>query len=295
MSCTITYKGKKYSEEQFKEYFINNKQEFTTSIAKNKDVIDSFKRKMEGIDFIFSQSPELASIGSKAQYLQYLSTIFKTSKVKDIVYHDSPSKIEEFKKSYIFTGDGGQIGAGFYFWNEKTEKYNGRKFKIPSLINLEKPLDINSLPKTESSNYFYSDLKKRGYDILAIQNYTENYFGELRIKEGYEKAGMEDKSFFKNMEKEKTLPYIMKKEYDIDGSFSLFGQNNKQFVVFEPEQIHVLGGKNDIEGFRNYTSFEKSEFAKYGTYEQFRQFIINKSSMEIENRLIETGKIDKIC
>mgnify|MGYP003408161438 CR=1 FL=1 len=83
MSCIITYKGQNYSEEQFKEYFINNKQEFITSIAKNKGVIDSFKRKMEGIDFVFSQSPELASIGSKAQYLQYLSTIFKTSKVKD--------------------------------------------------------------------------------------------------------------------------------------------------------------------------------------------------------------------
>ena len=62
MSCVITYKGQKYSEEQFKEYFINNKQEFATSIAKNKDVIDSFKRKMEGIDFVFSQSPELAAL-----------------------------------------------------------------------------------------------------------------------------------------------------------------------------------------------------------------------------------------
>ncbi len=54
--CIITYKGQKYSEEQFKEYFINNKQEFTTFIAKNKDVMDSFKRKMEGINFVFSQS-----------------------------------------------------------------------------------------------------------------------------------------------------------------------------------------------------------------------------------------------
>ena len=96
MNCIITYKGKKYSEEQFKEYFINNKQEFATSIAKNKDVMDSFKRKMEGIDYVFSQSPELASIGSKAQYLQYLSTIFKTSKVKDIVYHGTNRIFDKF-------------------------------------------------------------------------------------------------------------------------------------------------------------------------------------------------------
>ena len=104
MSCIITYKGKQYSEEKFKEYFINNKQEFATSISKNKDVIDSFKRRMEDIDRVFSQSPELASIGSKAQYLQYLSTIFKTSKVKDIVYHGSTSNnllTEGFRKELL--------------------------------------------------------------------------------------------------------------------------------------------------------------------------------------------------
>ena len=56
MSCIITYKGKKYSEEQFKEYFNNNKQEFVSSIAKNKNVIDSFKRKMKGVDInLYSQ------------------------------------------------------------------------------------------------------------------------------------------------------------------------------------------------------------------------------------------------
>lgn len=36
------------SEEQFKEYFINNKQEFTTSIAKNKYVIEGFKDFVQG-------------------------------------------------------------------------------------------------------------------------------------------------------------------------------------------------------------------------------------------------------
>ena len=42
-------------------------------------------------------------------------------------------------------------------------------------------------------------------------------------------------------------------------------------------------------------SFENSEFSKYGTYQQFRDFITSKSSIEIENRLIETGKIDRVC
>ena len=98
MSCIITYKGNKYTQEQFKEYISSNKNEFSHIIASNKNVIDSFKRKMEGIDYVFSQSPELASIGSKSQYLQYLSTIFKTSKVKDIVYHGSSNKEKNFRR-----------------------------------------------------------------------------------------------------------------------------------------------------------------------------------------------------
>jgi len=114
MSCIITYKGQKYSEEQFKEYFINNKNEFVTSISKNKDVIDSFKRKMEGIDFVFSQSPELASVGSKVQYLQYLSTIFPDSKVKEIdnsLYISVLNQLEQEDKIEKDCNGGGKLKA----------------------------------------------------------------------------------------------------------------------------------------------------------------------------------------
>lgn len=69
----------------------------------------------------------------------------------------------------------------------------------------------------------------------------------------------------------------------------------KEYVVFEPEQIHILSSKADIQGFKDFMSFENSEFSKYGTYQQFRYFVINKSSVEIENKLIQTGKIDRVC
>ena len=56
MSCIITYKGNKYTQEQFKEYISSNKNEFSHIIASNKNVIDSFKRKMEGVDInLYSQ------------------------------------------------------------------------------------------------------------------------------------------------------------------------------------------------------------------------------------------------
>lgn len=210
MSCIITYKGQKYSEEQFKEYFINNKQEFATSIAKNKDVIDSFKRKMEGIDYVFSQSPELASIGSKAQYLQYLSTIFKTSKIKDIVYHVGYNNIEKFIKrenGIYFTDNldyaknliiekikSDSLYAGVEITTEEAEK------QLKKYIVILNSKNILKIPKVNSQ--IIKDLNKENFDTIK---------------------GVEDKS-----------------------------QNIESYVVFEPEQIHLLGGKNDIEGFKEF-------------------------------------------
>lgn len=215
MSCTITYKGQKYSEEQFKEYFINNKNEFVTSISKNKDVIDSFKRKMEGIDFVFSQSPELASIGSKAQYLQYLSTIFKTSKIKDIVYHVGYNNIEKFIKrenGIYFTDNldyaknliiekikSDSLYAGVEITTEEAEK------QLKKYIVILNSKNILKIPKVNSQ--IIKDLNKENFDTIK---------------------GVEDKS-----------------------------QNIESYVVFEPEQIHILGSKQDIEGFKEYLNSSK--------------------------------------
>jgi hypothetical protein len=213
MSCIYKYKGKKYSEEQFKEYFINNKQEFATSIVKNKDVIDSFKRKMEGIDFVFSQSPELASIGSKAQYLQYLSTIFKTSKVKDIVYHGTPFEFDKFKKPLdikenIFNqhtlAKEEDNPHAIYF---QFEPRSFRKGKVVSAI-------INSRDL----------IKKENYSGYSISYATGN--------------------------RQKLEQQLNSKTFDALDITPL--QGKRELLVFEPEQIHILGSKQDIEGFKDF-------------------------------------------
>jgi len=227
MSCIITHKGKKYSEEQFKEYFINNKQEFATSIAKNKDVIDSFERKMEGIDYAFSQSPELASIGSKVQYLQYLSTIFPNSKVKDIVYHATmQGKFDSFDKNKVGkTHDNwGAFGKGFYF-NDKIESalkhifiFRGKKTVLPALLNIINPAVENNYTveaEGDGTKYTESLLQKRNDGIIG--EYKEG------ISEMY----------------------------------------SNEYVVFEPEQIHLLGGKNDIEGFKDFTQTQNPNNVNY--------------------------------
>jgi len=106
MSCIISYKGQKYSEEQFKEYFINNKQEFVTSIAKNKDVIDSFKRKMEGIDSVFNQSPELASsyfTKNNAFFIDHVTSEAMFDNIKSYLsFHYPGIKTYDDYRNYIF-------------------------------------------------------------------------------------------------------------------------------------------------------------------------------------------------
>ena len=263
MSCIITYKGQKYSEEQFKEYFINNKQEFVTSIAKNKDVMDSFKRKMEGIDFVFSQSPELASIGSKTQYLEYLSTIFPNSKVKDIVYHGSHvSNIEKFDFAKQRTTLTNYLPKGGYFTSEKlvANSYSDVKGKIYSvLLNLKNPRiiqgneDYNDLSRTlqkEAGVY-----KKQGITNKEITDALESLNKEIiNNNDGVVLLKIKDSATSSEF----------KPIYNY-GELSYNEDNENTYVVFEPEQIHILSSKADIEGFKDFVqgkqTFDK-ELAK---------------------------------
>ena len=238
MSCIITYKGQKYSEEQFKEYFINNKQEFAASIAKNKDVIDSFKRKMEGIDYVFSQSPELETIGNKNQYLQYLSTIFKTSKVKDIAYHNTPNTFEKFDKSFLTSTSikekstiSTDSSLGFFFTSLKNA-YEGFAIegnKLSCILNLKNP-KIGGV----NLNKIALPYKERTREVVED---SYEYFNDVRenlINKGFD--GIFYGKSFMDME---------------NGDFT---DPVPEYVVFEPEQIHILGSNNDIQGFKEFVS-----------------------------------------
>ena len=298
MSCIITYKGQKYSEEQFKEYFINNKQEFVTSIAKNKNVIDSFKRKMEGIDYVFSQSPELASIGSKAQYLQYLSTIFKTSKVKDIVYHGTSfGKFDKFNKDELGKNTEAPSSLqGFFFSNSKVTagNYAQKTEKDWGEISLEESIERNEDSKDNNQLYYelveksdYTDKRDpfgEGSIVIKSKN-KELYFGEFEDFTEEHKKALDD---LKTIEKEAELlkkqnnklqlfavvlniknPKVEDKKGESGNINQIIKSvkttndgvvlNNYKdpfisdvYVVFEPEQIHILGSKQDIEGFKQF-------------------------------------------
>jgi hypothetical protein len=258
--CIITYKGQKYSEEQFKEYFINNKQEFTTFIAKNKDVMDSFKRKMEGINFVFSQSPELASIGSKAQYLQYLSTIFKNSKVKDIVYRgstDNPTNKKSRELGIFFTDD--KNAANIY-----AVKYKGDEFEDSIIQSIVKKFGLNpTIEQIKSEIAFFEKMgatkEQIERDAKKYQEYIQNNKGitEQAILNIENPKNLTVKDWFDNYDdssslKENADGLLLKGGEQSNNRIYDAGEN--QIVVFQPEQIHILGSKQDIKGFKNWVS-----------------------------------------
>ena len=66
-------------------------------------------------------------------------------------------------------------------------------------------------------------------------------------------------------------------------------------VVFEPEQIHILGSKQDIENFANFVSYENSSYSKIGSVQQFRDYIMSKNFAAIEEFLVVNNKIGRKC
>jgi hypothetical protein len=159
-----------------------------------------------GVGFIYQQHPELTNIGTPEQYSQYLETIFPNSKIKDIVYHSSPNKIEKFKESMF----------GTYFSYSPIQGAYGNVVNSV-LLNVENPL---IKPKPEDS-------------VETKELYNKEY------------RSYNNPTHFSSDE-------IVVYKYDSSIESSTVTKEGVQIKVRNPEQIHVLGSKQDMEGFKNF-------------------------------------------
>lgn len=169
--------------------------------------------KKEDISYVFEQNPELKKTGTKTQYYKYLQTIFPESKVKDIVYHISNKKFDNFDKSKIGTSthkDTIKTVKGFFFSENisKIEQKNYGELIYPVLLNLKNP-------KADYSNIIYGKKPSAEYD----------------------------------------------------GLHSMGSTTPAKFVAFEPKQIHMLGSKEDLKGFKKYVKNESKRTQKGNSLE----------------------------
>ena len=175
------------------------------------------------VEDLFQSNPELAAIGTPGQYSQYIDSIFPDSKVKDIVYHGTEEVFEKFEYTKEKLGPSRQ-NQGLeeftgMFWFSNKEGALNYGNTIPAVLNMVNPAN--------GSEYIvkYSPYDREDPFTDSLSS-VEKGFAE---KDGYD-------SFY---------------GYSVDMI--------PERIVFAPEQIHILGNKTDLEGFRNYLKSNKTQ------------------------------------
>jgi hypothetical protein len=210
----------------------------------------------EGVLELFESNPELANIGTQEQYSQYLDSIYPDSKVKDIVYHYTDAKkFDKFIKDYIGSSvkktgvNAADSELGIFFGKKNLEGVANKEklgtTEIIAVVNIKNP-NTDIYDKADeylySSDRFIDEQQEPDYDI----DIEEDEYGN--IKEVYK-----EKSKLKGKDFERAWYNSYKKDLISEEKDGVILDNIKK-----PEQIHILGGKQDIEGFKEFVSTQLS-------------------------------------
>lgn len=183
------------------------------------------KRTINNWDYIFTNNPEIEKIGSRQEYIEYTKTIFPESTFKKVCFHGGRKGIVKFlsPNDPNFKKNKGVNSAtkdyGIYFTADKelaktyTKGYKKEDRQIYSvLVNIKNPLRDNG--------FFALHIRKKFNDnILNPQSIT------LKDHERLTQSG-----------------------YD-----SIIWQgDNGEIIVFQPEQIHILGTEEDLNKFKQW-------------------------------------------
>ncbi|MEI7451692.1 MAG: hypothetical protein WCK37_00645 [Candidatus Falkowbacteria bacterium] len=251
-----------------KEMFVSLQPNIKENNKNSAESLDISKQQRDVYE-VFKASPELSKIGTKEQYAKYLETIFPESVIKNIVYHGTNNKFEKFEKRRREDKfDAGTIGNGIYFAESKDVSFGSNLENTKaSILNVKNPLVgvdeiILHIGKREEKGGRYTgnhiiynefNLKRRFLtDNKEYYDIVTNF-----IKDN----GLEGRTISDFEISELYSEYLVKLGYDgiVSNGTSAFS-GGREFVVFEPEQIHILGSNDDIENFKKFV--ESAELAQ---------------------------------
>jgi hypothetical protein len=242
-----------YMESQEYQEYLEGENEATRDVLGSAETTGFTSRTDEslnvrpGVQEIFNATPELAQIGTPQQYSQYLNSIFPASQIKDIVYHSTNANIEKFREGIT------------YFTQSKTHLSNYGRNKIAAILNVKTPGYSNTLIsygsiKVNKNNDAIILTEKQYNSILNQEDpsvrTTDNPNITYKQKEDGSFVEINDLSLtFTPITKEKYLTGKIPTKVDL-------GSDNfiQEIAVFNPEQIHVLGNQEDINGFRKFVN-----------------------------------------
>ena len=169
----------------------------------------------EGVSEVFSENPKLSNIGSEQQYSDYLDTIFPDSKVKEVLYHMTSMA---GKKGIEEKGRFLKPGEEGY---QKADYATTGGIYFTDNTDYDEDTEMYGSPVTGAYGSAY---------VSAILNIKNPLVDLTRSFGDISKTELKDNDGF-------------------------IGTNeSKEIGVLEPEQIHILGSKQDIEGFKKFIS-----------------------------------------
>ncbi|MFZ4648308.1 MAG: hypothetical protein ACOYMB_01585 [Patescibacteria group bacterium] len=174
-----------------------------------------------GVNRVFEEHPGLVGIGSQEQYSSYLENIFSDSQIKEILYHEGNEGIIDFDNTKYNKHLGREelkfrYGLGHYFAGD-IEYAEGFGEQMYSVM-----LDMKS-PK-----------------LITIDGSSENYRKIANIDQA-------------------ALDQLRRDGYDSVVGIAVEELKEAypdEYVVFEPEQAHILGSQKDIDAFRKFVDNE---------------------------------------
>jgi hypothetical protein len=171
-------------------------------------------------------------------YSQYLDTIFPDSKVKDIVYHGTKTKYKmtEGMNPFEFAKLKDTLRDKLINKEITQEKYN-EEFDKLSNVKVSKQIELPSFDK------FDKTFIGKGQGLRSDDMAKGFYFGSYKIAD---RVGTRIIPAVLNVEEENSTT-VRKNTVDFDTKGDVF-------VVFEPEQIHILGSNQDIKGFKEFVN-----------------------------------------
>lgn len=212
---------------------VNTAKNVGTSAYKDLSVSSAFDKALNKSDKldILSKYPELGQVGTPFQYSKYVDEIFPESQFKGVFYHGGKKGIDRFHapkdKNFVLNKgvNSGTKDHGIYFTKDK------------------------SLADYYSKSYPKNDRATYKVKLNAQEPYETNDFVGLRARQLFNKDYVNPQSITDRVR------YGKLKNNDS----VLWGGEKGEAVVFNPDQIHILGNKDDLKGFSNYTgnSFEE--------------------------------------
>lgn len=180
------------------------------------------KRMLDNWDYVFEQNPEIEKIGSRKEYVEYTKSIFPGSKAKQVLFHGGRKGIDKFmtpkdpnfkkRDKATLTGD-----YGIYFTaNKRVAKQYARWHEKKDrqvycvLVNAKNPMFTDI--------WFALQVRKAiNEDVFDPEEITDKDYKKL-IDAGYDSI--------------------------------IWGGERGEVVVFEPEQVYILGTQDDLDKFR---------------------------------------------